>query len=157
MDPLILVIQLFIVLQPFRIYMIAVLFQIISLISFKNNVMSKFILIPLVIINIMLSFYIGTSEILLIVIFENIIVLSLFFRLTIISIFKSLKINLFHVVLILYVHSIIMKFFVDYIDLKFGLTYFYLTSAFEVIIGIFFIFFNDKNSPKLNWGLNKNI
>ena len=157
LDPLILIIQLFVVLEPFRIYSVAVLFQIMSLINFKKNAQFKFILFLVIIINIWLSFYLSISEILLLIIFENFIVLSLFFRLTILNIFESIKINLFYVILILYVLSIIMKFFVDYIDIKFGLNYFYLTSAFEIIVGIFFIFFNDKNSPKLNWGFNKNI
>ena len=157
LDPLILIIQLFVVLEPFRIYSVAVLFQIMSLINFKKNAQFKFILFLVIIINIWLSFYLSISEILLLIIFENFIVLSLFFRLTILNIFESIKINLFYVILILYVLSIIMKFFVDYIDIKFGLNYFYLTSAFEIIVGIFFIFFNDKNSPRLNWVFNTDI
>lgn len=58
---------------------------------------------------------------------------------------QSGNINLYYVVLILYVLSIILKYITLIFDLKTGVINFYLTSAFEIIIAFFFIFFNVNN------------
>lgn len=51
-------------------------------------------------------------------------------------------INIFYFVIILYTLSIILKFITLIFDLNTGTIYFYLTSAFQILIALFFIFFN---------------
>jgi len=43
----------------------------------------------------------------------------------------------------------ITRFIVVAGNLKTGIIFFYLTAAFGILIGIFFLFYNEKNSPKL--------
>ncbi len=155
LDPLVLLIQLFIYFQPVRIYLIGSLIQMISLMSSKNILRYKFILLPIIIINIWFSFYFGRSEIMAALIVEILIILTIFLRLTLTNIYENMHIKLFYIILDFYVISLIVKFLVSLVDLKLGMNYFFLVSAFEIIIGIFFIFFNDENSPKFNWGLKK--
>ncbi|HCY75823.1 MAG TPA: hypothetical protein DHV28_07860 [Ignavibacteriales bacterium] len=54
---------------------------------------------------------------------------------------------LFHCFLLAYEFSLILKFFVYWHELNLGLIYFYLTTIFQIGIGIFFLFINEKNSP----------
>ena len=157
LDPLVLIIQLFGSIQPSRIYLIGVLFQIISLLNFRKTINYKIILLLIIITNIWFSFNFGILAINLCLILENLIVLTIFLKISILNTYENMQINSFYVVIIFYLISIITKFLVGITDLKFGVPYFYLTSAFEIIIGIFFIFFNDKNSPRLNWFFNKDI
>ena len=54
---------------------------------------------------------------------------------------------LFHFFLLAYEFSLLLKFFVYWHELNLGLIYFYLTTIFQILIGIFFLFINEKNSP----------
>jgi hypothetical protein len=56
------------------------------------------------------------------------------------------NINLFYVVLILYMLTIILKYITVIFDLSTGVIYFYLTSAFQILIALFFILYNIKDS-----------
>ncbi|OGU75848.1 MAG: hypothetical protein A2V93_01075 [Ignavibacteria bacterium RBG_16_34_14] len=60
------------------------------------------------------------------------------------------KLLLFHLMLVLYEFSLLLKFFVFYNEVGIGPAYYYVTTVFEIIIGIFFIFFNEVHSPKLS-------
>lgn len=57
------------------------------------------------------------------------------------------KVLLFHLFLLAYEFSLILKFFVFWHELNLGLFYFYLTTIFQILIGIFFPFINEKNNP----------
>jgi hypothetical protein len=59
------------------------------------------------------------------------------------------KVLLFHLFLLAYEFSLILKFFVFWHELNLGLIYFYLTTIFQILIGIFFLFINEKNSPMI--------
>lgn len=60
---------------------------------------------------------------------------------------KKQTINLFYLVLIFYEITIIIKFIFVASRTHAGIVYFYTTSFFEIFIGLFFCFFNKKNSP----------
>ncbi len=60
------------------------------------------------------------------------------------------KVLLFHLFLLTYEFSLLLKFFVFWHELNLGLVYFYLTTIFQILIGIFFLFINEKNSPQIN-------
>lgn len=59
------------------------------------------------------------------------------------------KVLLFHFFLLAYEFSLLLKFFVYWHELNLGLFYFYLTTIFQIVIGIFFLFINEKNSPMI--------
>ena len=67
---------------------------------------------------------------------------------TVIFIKAKLSINLFHIMLLLYEASVITKFIVYSLYSSKGFFFFYLTLAFELLLGLFFTFFKDDN-PKL--------
>jgi hypothetical protein len=51
--------------------------------------------------------------------------------------------------LVLYEFSVIPKFFILYSESMAGLAYFYFSTIIEIFIGLFFVFFNEKNSPTI--------
>jgi len=59
------------------------------------------------------------------------------------------KLLLFHLVLVVYEFSLLLKFYVFYHEVGVGPAYYSVTTALQIIIGIFFIFVNEVNSPKL--------
>lgn len=68
-------------------------------------------------------------------------------------------INLYYSVLLLYELGVILKYIVFAYSGLSGIYLFYLTSAFEILIGLFFIFYNLNNSPfiRLQAASNKDI
>lgn len=71
--------------------------------------------------------------------------------LKVLVVFYSLnrKLLLFHLMLVLYEFSLLLKFFVFYNEVKIGPAYYYVTTVIEIMIGIFFIIYNEVRSPKL--------
>lgn len=59
------------------------------------------------------------------------------------------KLLWFHLIMIIYEFSVLLKFFIYHNELEIGLVYYYVTTAFQILIGIFFLFVNEKNSPAL--------
>lgn len=79
----------------------------------------------------------------------HLIIFVIFLRVLIIHFAERRKLLWFHLILIMYEFSILLKFFVYYNELEIGLVYYYVTTAIQILIGIFFLFINEKNSPKL--------
>lgn len=79
----------------------------------------------------------------------HLIIFVIFLRLLIIHFAERRKLLWFHLILIMYEFSILLKFFVYYNELEIGLVYYYVTTAFQILMGVFFIFFNEKNSPTI--------
>lgn len=78
----------------------------------------------------------------------HLIVFALFTRLMILYFSENRKLLLFHFVLIVYEFSVLLKFFVYYHEIQVGIAYYYVTTALQLLLGIFFLFVNEKNSPK---------
>lgn len=149
LDPLLELIHLFIHLNPIEFYSIGNLLLIISLLSFSKLQKYMGYLILITIITTWLSFSLGIREVIMIIILEHLVILIFLLRVTLLDINDNRHINLFYIILDFYILSIIFKFFGTLIDLRFSLFYFYITSAFEILIGTFFILYNEKNSPKV--------
>ena len=56
------------------------------------------------------------------------------------------KLVIFNLILVMYEASIMMKFAASYF-FTVGYLYYYLTTAFEILIAVFFTIYNEKNSP----------
>ena len=67
---------------------------------------------------------------------------------TLTAINEKSTINLFHLMLILYESTIVLKYIATMTEFNKGMVYFYLTSAFEALIAIFFTIFKE-DSPKI--------
>jgi len=149
LDPLIDFIFLFASVNTIRIYSVADLFMIISLINLRK--LQKYLpfILPITVIVIWFSSFLNIRFLNFFIVIEHLVILIIFLKMTIVDIYDSMRINLFYIMLDLYLSSLIFKFLANLIDLRFGLLYFYLTSAFEILIGIFFILYNEENSPKV--------
>lgn len=72
-----------------------------------------------------------------------------FLKVLVVFFSENRKLLLFHLMLVVYEFSLLLKFFVYYHEVEVGPVYYYVTTAFQIIIGIFFVFVNEINSPKL--------
>lgn len=85
-----------------------------------------------------------------IIIFFHLFIFFIFLKRNMMNIYERYEFNLFLFMLLFYEVSIILKFVIRVADLNTGWAYFFITSAFQILIGIFFIFYNEKNSPELS-------
>lgn len=77
----------------------------------------------------------------------HLVILIYFLKVLILYYGLNRKVLFFHFFLLAYEFSLLLKFFVYWHELNLGLIYFYLTTIFQILIGIFFLFINEKNSP----------
>jgi hypothetical protein len=82
----------------------------------------------------------------IILIITHLIIFSKVLKDFIVEIFDSSKLNIFYLFFILYMLSLIIKLLFYITEVKTGYLYFYLTGAFEILIAVYFIFFNVNNS-----------
>jgi len=94
-------------------------------------------------------FYAINISIIIQIVIHFIIFIS-FLKVLVVFFSENRKLLLFHLMLVLYEFSLLLKFFVYYNEVGVGPAYYYVTTAFEIMIGIFFIFFNEEHSPKLS-------
>lgn len=80
----------------------------------------------------------------------HIFILINFTRLMILSLQESKSIKIFWLVILTYEFSVILKFFVPLGNIELGPSYFYFTTAIQIFIGIYFLFYNETNSTKIN-------
>ena len=158
LDPLMLIIHSFIEVDPFRIYAIFLMVAIFSIQRLSWIKKNLIFIIPIIIVNALFSWYIEVTYITLYLIVLNLIIFIIFLSKAIFEVYKEDIINIFYFVICVYEISVIMKYILFITDVKTGVIFFYLTSAFEILIGIYFILYNEKNSPKikLNMSAQKN-
>ncbi len=106
---------------------------------------NKYLLL-LLIPAILTGFFLNTAEIRVFTIILHFAILIFFLKEFILIISRESKIVLFNLVILLYEASVIFKFSASYF-LTGGYLFFYLTTAFEILIAVFFTFINEKNSP----------
>jgi hypothetical protein len=106
----------------------------------------------LIVLGITGSFVLYNSPIdsILVQVVIHLIIFINFLKLLIIHYSQARKLKIFHLMLIIYEFSVILKFFVYYKEIGIGPVYYFLTTAFEILIGLFFIFINEKNSPEFS-------
>jgi hypothetical protein len=108
-----------------------------------------YITIPIVLIPVSIIYYIAGSipytVILGFFITLHVIIVYFVFKFSSISILETNRLKLFYFAIVLYELSIILKFAFVLINIKTGLIYYYSTTAFELFLGIFFIFVSENN------------
>lgn len=107
----------------------------------------KILLFSLLIILIM-SIYLSNPELRFFILLIHFIILLYFLKETVVIISGESKIVIFNLVLVLYEASVLFKLAASYLEIV-GPLYFYITTAFEVFIAIFFTIYNEKNSPSI--------
>src|SRR3990172_8270644 len=103
-----------------------------------------------------LSFLISVGIITIILILQHVIIFFIILKRIVVYSSEQGKLNLFHFVLLMFEISAIMRFVVVAGNIRTGIIFFYLTAAFSILIGIFFLFYNVENSPKFSMA-GKNI
>lgn len=120
----------------------------IALFEFGKRLKFSLLIFFIIISTLIANYSITESEVIQFVI--HFIIIIAFLKILILYFASNHKILLFHLILIAYEFSLILKFFVYYREVELGPVYYYVTTAFEILIGLFFIFVNEKNSPQLN-------
>ncbi len=104
------------------------------------------ITISLFIICVIVALYSPANVIILQLIIHILIFFS-FLKIFTINYSDNRKISVFLLILLSYEFSLLLKFFIYLIEFEVGIMYFHLTTVFQILIGIFFLFINEKNSP----------
>jgi hypothetical protein len=147
-DPVIFILLKTLSFHVIRTNLIITFFMILSLID-RNKLKKGWIfvlLLLLVLLAVAIKFPI--KEIYPIKIILSCIILFFILRDSLLYLNKHHTINLFYLVFILYEITIIIKFIYTASRTHTGTIYFYTTGFFEIFIGIFFCFYNKKNSPE---------
>lgn len=138
----------FFLIHPARIYLGVFFFLIISLFNFKKIPNYVLFLIGVLIISIILPFLLSIRIITVCLIIQHAIIFFIILKRTILYSYREERINLFQFILLLYEITLVTRFMVVLHNIKTSIIYFYLTAAFGILIGIFFLFYNVENSPE---------
>lgn len=142
--------------HPANIYLGQGFFLIISLYNFKKIPHYILFLSGVLIISIILPFLLSIGTMIFCLIIEHLTIFFIILKRTVLYSVRQEKLNLFHFILLLFEISVITRFIVVAGNLETGIIFFYLSAAFSILIGIFFLLYNEENSPKFRLG-NKNI
>lgn len=134
--------------HPAYLYLGLGFFLITSLYNFKRIPHYILFLSGILIVSIILPFLLSIKTITFCLIIEHAIIFFIILKRIVLYSGQQGKLSLFHIILLLYEISLITRFIVVASNLRTGLIFFYLTAAFGILIGIFFLFCNEKNSPK---------
>lgn len=133
--------------NPLTIDLIAAYLILASLVWRKISLKSLIIFLTGLLLLIIAGNYLTLFGIVSLKVILSSILVFIFSKDTILSFHKTAKINLFYLMLTFYEITIVIK-FIDYITFaKIGVIYFNITTAFELLIGVFFIIYNSANSP----------
>ncbi len=146
LDPLTVFIRALISIHPLRIYSICSIFLIFSLFDRKSFKKRIPLIFTIILINTLIALFSSFQFLQIDLFLLNIIIEFFILERTVLFIQEKKYINLFHLVLNLYMLTLIIKYFVIMIDVKTGINYFYVTSSFEILIGVYFLLANEKNS-----------
>ncbi len=147
-DPAVILLHQFLILRSLDVYLIGTVILIYTaLIDFPTRT-KLFIMLSFACISLVVVVY-SLFDTIVIQITIHLIILIIFLRILVIYFSENRKILWFHLILTGYEFSILLKFFVYYTRIDIGVEYYYATTALQILIGIFFIFINEKNSPAL--------
>lgn len=77
----------------------------------------------------------------------HLVIFIYFLRMLVLFYGISRRILYFHLILLTYEFSLLLKFYIYWNDVDLGFIYYSLTTLVQILIGLFFLFFNEKNSP----------
>jgi hypothetical protein len=133
--------------HPANFYLGQGIFLILSLYKLERKPSHILIIAVAFVISVSLPFFLSIHTITLILILEHMIIFTIILKKVVIYINQYLKLNFFHFLLLLLEITMATRFYVVIENIRTGIIFFYISSAFGIIIGIFFLFYNEKNSP----------
>ena len=146
----IILIDRYFLIHPANFYLGQGLFLILSLYKLEKIPSHILLIMCVFIISAALPFFISVQTITFILILEHIIIFTIILKRVVIYINRNLKINLFHFILLLFEISLATRFIVVLKDIRTSIIFFYTSAALGILIGIFFLFYNEINSPKIS-------
>jgi len=132
----------------FYLHLILDLFLILSLFDFRMLKNIPFVLL-LILFSVGSNIFLTPDSAAVLMIICDLIILTIFLKRTVLYLHDYGSINLFFFVLILYETSAISKYLILLFELPVKIIYFNLTTAFEILIALYFTFFTTDNSPKI--------
>lgn len=81
----------------------------------------------------------------------NGVIISYFYYFLLDFVYRKRAINFYFIALVVYELSILLKMFTLLTNIQMGVPFYHLTSLFEILICIYFIFFNVENSPQFKF------
>jgi hypothetical protein len=99
---------------------------------------------------IFLPFFLTIPQITIILILQHLAAVIIVLKRAIQYSAENEKLKLFHFVFLLSELSTAIKFYLVTVNVKTGVFYFFLTTAFGVLIGIYFLFYNEKNTYEVS-------
>ncbi len=145
-DPIMVLLHSIFPFYPARFYSATSPLLIFSLLNIGKIRKRYLFYIFITIINIYISASLNILIIKLDLLFQFLIMLYIIFGKTLYEIYRNHKISIFYTVFNIYILTFIFKNLIIIINLNKGFYYYYLTSVLEILIGIYFIFYNEKNS-----------
>lgn len=137
---------------PMYFYLAVSYFSLLAVLYYKKRLKISFALSALILTIFFYADLLSASAgifLLHFIIFYNI--LDIFMKETI----TSQRINLYFVVMLFYEATILLKMAVKIMDFSSGIYFYYIITAFDIFVAIYFIFCNIRTSPKLKLrGLN---
>ncbi len=147
-DPLVLLLYSIFPFHSVRFYSATSPFLIYSLLDFNKIKRKYLIFIFITITNIYFSVSASILFVKLDLLLQDLIILYLVFGKTLSDVFWNHRISIFYFILDLYIMTLIFKDIIIIINLRKGIYYFYISSALEVLIGVYFILYNERNSAR---------
>jgi hypothetical protein len=149
--------------NPLKFYFGQGLFLIISLYDFRKIPYYIPVLLLLLIVSTIIPVFIPIEFVAEFVLFsfiakhivaflvaEHVIIFFIILKRTVLYSFDFKKLNIFHFVLLFFEITAILRFIIVLENSKADIIYFYLMVALGILIGIFFLFYNEKNSPEIS-------
>lgn len=138
---------------PTQVYSIMYFILFLSLI--RLNKIKRFWYLFLIMISFIFitNFYLNYKEIIFFIIISGLLIVFIFLKLLAENYNKNNRLNSGYLVLILYNISILLKFYLAFGSTKNFVAFFYFTTAFEILVAIFFTIYKVEESPaiKLNF------
>lgn len=134
--------------RPEIIYLIGSIILLYPLFTAPQKI-NRIILISILLLLGVIAFYFTNINPIIFQIVIHIPIFAYFIKLLITYYGKNRKILLFHLVLVGYEFSLLLKFFIFVTEVRTGLIYYHVTTMLEIFMGIFFLYINEKNSPKI--------
>ncbi len=141
--------------QPESVYIIFIAMAILSLLGLNAIKKNIALIIVFIAASILIAFYASKRYMEVYLTLLHLMIFTIFLSKTLLDTYKDDIINVFYFVFCVYEISIIMKEIILAINIRTSIIFFYITSAFEILIGIYFILYNEKNGLKIKLNLKK--
>jgi hypothetical protein len=147
-DPLALLLGWLFKLNSYYLHLIVAFLLALSILYYNKNLNIKWIGSLTLILILSLLFETKSTFVLSIIIFRIFVIVQIFI-IFIKEFFLNRNINFYFSILLLYELTTLLKYTAVAINYTTGIYMFFLSLAFEILIGIFFIFYNIQNSPRI--------